>query len=577
MVIRVLPPALQNQIAAGEVVERPASVVKELLENSLDAGASRIRIAIEAGGRSRILIQDNGVGMAPQELPLAVTRHATSKIASADDLSRITSLGFRGEALPSIGAVARLSITSIQPGAMEATRILVEFGEILEQQPAALPRGTHVEVRDLFANIPARLKFLKTMATESKRCREVVERLALAHLDKDLELEIGGRPSLRFLSGQSLSKRLKVLWPERIVASLLPVRHASGGAQVTGLAGSPNQAQGRPDRIFFYVNQRPVKDPVLLKALREAYKGRLLSREAPQAVLFLTLPLEEVDVNVHPAKTEVRFRDKSMVFSLVRSAIRLALDRALGQGGTRRTDAPAAADRREEPPAKLLSYATFLEETGPSLREDFPQQRDVPPVRADRGAPRPAANLPDREGLHYLGQIDDTYLVCRQGTGDLVLVDQHAAHERVLFAAYKKGGEKDQAQLLALPMELSLHPAEQTRLQSLSQTLRGLGFSFELPKPGLMVVRTIPTVLRSGQAKSFLQEALSGQAEDLDDLWTMMACRTAIKAGDRLSTDEAVALLEAWQNTPDSHHCPHGRPVVVRFSRPDLEKLFKRR
>ena len=576
--IRVLPPALQNQIAAGEVVERPASVVKELLENSLDAGASRIRIAIEAGGRSRILIQDDGVGMAPQELPLAVTRHATSKIASADDLSRITSLGFRGEALPSIGAVARLSITSIQPGAVEATRILVEFGEILEQQPAALPRGTHVEVRDLFANIPARLKFLKTMATESKRCREVVERLALAHLDKDLELEIGGRPSLRFLSGQSLSERLKVLWPERIVASLLPVRHASGSAQVTGLAGSPDQAQGRPDRIFFYVNQRPVKDPVLLKALREAYKGRLLSREAPQAVLFLTLPLEEVDVNVHPAKTEVRFRDKSMVFSLVRSAIRLALDQALGQGGTLRTDAPPAADRsREGPPPKLLSYATFLEETKPGLREDYPQQPNLPPVRPDKGAPRPAANLPGREGLHYLGQIDDTYLVCRQGTGDLVLVDQHAAHERVLFAAYKRGGEKDQAQLLALPMELSLHPAEQARLQSLSQTLRGLGFSFELPNPGLMVVRTIPSVLSSGQAKAFLQEVLSGQAEDLDDLWTMMACRTAIKAGDRLSTDEAVSLLEAWQSTRDSHHCPHGRPVAVRFSPPDLEKLFKRR
>ncbi len=576
--IRVLPPALQNQIAAGEVVERPASVVKELLENSLDAGASRIRIAIEAGGRSRILIQDDGVGMAPQELPLAVTRHATSKIASADDLSRITSLGFRGEALPSIGAVARLSITSIQPGSVEAARILVEFGEILEQQPAALPRGTHVEVRDLFANIPARLKFLKTMATESKRCREVVERLALAHLDKDLELEIGGRPSLRFLSGQSLSERLKVLWPERIVASLLPVRHASGGAQVTGLAGSPDQAQGRPDRIFFYVNQRPVKDPVLLKALREAYKGRLLSRESPQAVLFLTLPLQEVDVNVHPAKTEVRFRDKSMVFSLVRSAIRLALDQALGQGGTLRTDSPADADRnREGPPPKLLSYATFLEETKPGLREDYPQQRNLPPVRPDRGAPRPAANLPGREELHYLGQIDDTYLVCRQGTGDLVLVDQHAAHERVLFAAYKRGGENDQAQLLALPMELSLHPAEQTRLQSLSQTLRGLGFSFELPKPGLMVVRTIPSILSSGQARAFLQEALSGPAEDLDDLWTMMACRTAIKAGDRLSTDEAVALLEAWQSTRDSHHCPHGRPVAVRFSPPDLERLFKRR
>ncbi|MFW6243689.1 MAG: DNA mismatch repair endonuclease MutL [Desulfovibrionales bacterium] len=576
--IRVLPPALQNQIAAGEVVERPASVVKELLENSLDAGASRIRIAIEAGGRSRILIQDDGVGMAPQELPLAVTRHATSKIASADDLSRITSLGFRGEALPSIGAVARLSITSIQPDAVEAARILVEFGEILEQQPAALPRGTHVEVRDLFANIPARLKFLKTMATESKRCREVVERLALAHLDKDLELEIGGRPSLRFLSGQSLSERLKVLWPERIVASLLPVRHASGGAQVTGLAGSPDQAQGRPDRIFFYVNQRPVKDPVLLKALREAYKGRLLSRESPQAVLFLTLPLQEVDVNVHPAKTEVRFRDKSMVFSLVRSAIRLALDQALGQGGTLRTDSPADTDRnREGPPPKLLSYATFLEETKPGLREDYPQQRNLPPVRPDRGAPRPAANLPGREELHYLGQIDDTYLVCRQGTGNLVLVDQHAAHERVLFAAYKRGGENDQAQLLALPMELSLHPAEQTRLQSLSQTLRGLGFSFELPKPGLMVVRTIPSILSSGQARAFLQEALSGQAEDLDDLWTMMACRTAIKAGDRLSTDEAVALLEAWQSTRDSHHCPHGRPVAVRFSPPDLERLFKRR
>ena len=605
--IRILPPGLKNQIAAGEVVERPASVVKELVENSLDAGASRVDVTLEKGGRSLMLVQDNGAGISAEQLNLAVTRHATSKIREFGDLSAICSFGFRGEALPSIASVSRFIMTSCAEGADEAAFIEVRAGEIVGEGPAALASGTRVEVRDLFANTPARLKFLKTESTENRRCQETLMRTSLAHLGTGFSLTMGGREAFRLPVDQELTARLSSFWPPNVCEGLSPFDYERNGYRAHGVAGSPSTAQGRGNRILLYVNGRPVQDKLMLSAVRQAYKGMLLSREYPQIVLFLELPREEVDVNVHPAKLEVRFVEESRVFSAIRGGILQALTspgmetmtspelRESGwpssSGGT-----PAAAGAPFYAPSsqgnhqptsagsapKFSTYRDFKSEYAPPKDLDLPLPPSASMVRETTAQSVPERLDAGREatlagsGFTYLGQIADTYLVLRQGDS-LVLVDQHAAHERILLAAMRDQRTKGDSQPLALPLEIPLHPSQVEVLQNIREELRTMGFMVEMDGPAKVLVRGIPPTLDTGKAREYLTDALAEKARGLDDLWTMMACKTAIKANQPLAVDEALALLETWLVTPERDYCPHGRPIVVRWSPFELEKLFKRK
>ncbi len=590
--IQVLSQALRNQIAAGEVVERPASVVKELVENSLDAGAGRVDVTLERGGQGLIVVQDDGSGVAPEELALAVTRHATSKLRSVEDLSAIMSFGFRGEALPSIASVSDFTMISKWDRADEARRMEVKAGVSGEQGPAALNSGTRVEVRDLFANVPARLKFLKTEATETKRCQEILFRLCLAHPDAGFSLTVNGKESFRLPPNQTLEARLAKFWPPSVCEGLLPVSHGLGDYAVRGLAGSPNTAQGRSGRMLLYVNNRPVQDRLLLGAVRAAYQGRLLAREYPQVVLFLDLPPDLVDVNVHPAKQEVRFRDESGVFSVVRRSIVQALE---GVGSGERFEEDVQPDGGQDRPqqsapsqARLVpgsdKFSTFREFKSGYGRKDHSLRVTVPVFTSLAGPDgrieeddKSAPSGLEEYGYSYLGQLGDTYLVLKRGDSSLVLVDQHAAHERILYEAMRSERNKGDFQPLALPLSLALHPSEAERLQEIWDDLRNAGFVLDMARTGMVDIRGIPPTLDAGQAKEYLRAALGSRLRGLEDLWIMLSCKSAIKAGQPLAPDEALSLLETWLDCPDKDYCPHGRPVVLDWSLADLEKMFKRK
>ena len=648
--IRLLPPDLRNQIAAGEVVERPASVLKELVENSLDAGAGNVHITLEDGGQTLLSVRDDGLGIPAAELELAVTRHATSKVASFTDLLRVASYGFRGEALPSIASVASVRVSSAYTpdqgdAAEEAAFIDVRAGHVSASGPAALHRGTVVEVRDLFANVPARLKFLKAPGTEQKRCEDLVVRLALARLDTAFSLTAGQRELLHFPAGQSLAERLRCVWPPTVTQGLLPFDTTVEGLRAHGLTGHPQSAQSRGDRVLLYVNGRPVSDRTLLAAVRTAYKGRLISREYPQTVLFLELPPEEVDVNVHPAKSEVRFRNERPVFSVVMRAIQTALEQTLplhvaslsgsGELPGSDTSATAAQQRHEAQTPRPLGFWGDLDTTSPlrqgkerpaademgieTLEESsLPPQGSDPepaafpalgfspagprppaespfslaageaPVASYGAAPQPMetpqswgspASSPERQihigDLAYLGQVAKTYLIVRRGA-DLMLLDQHAVHERIRLHHIQQEARTGQSQLLALPLELPLHPSEIQELQELWAELGALGFNLET-SGAVLRVTGLPPVLDRKEAESFLRLALAGKKGGFETLWHLMACRTAIKAGQELTPDEAAGLLRQWLATPESAYCPHGRPTAVTLTPRDMEKLFKRK
>jgi DNA mismatch repair protein MutL len=587
--IIVLPSELQNQIAAGEVVERPASVLKELVENSLDAGADRVDAAIESGGQGLISIQDNGIGLAPEELAPALTRHATSKIGSVHDLLHLSSFGFRGEALPSIASVSRFRIASVPRDGSEGSSLEVEFGAFSQPRPAAMREGTLVEVRDLFLNTPARLKFLKKQSTEAKKCQDALQRLALVNRSCAFRLTSGGRRILDFARDQSLLQRLQALWPKQITGSLLPVHLEADGASINGYVGHPDRAQGRADRIHFFVNKRPVQDKLLMSALKQAYTGKLLSREYPQAVLFLELPPPEVDVNVHPAKSEVKFREEKAVYSLLAKAVQNALaggDSPLsaaatesspdGRGGTP-GGRPRSPGSPRLPEIELRDRSgTYTPQSGEGGGE---QEHGFSAVLSREGPESDTSSTPSTAQLApdliYLGQLEATYLILRS-SNKLVFVDQHAAHERVLYTRYAREGARQGTQMLALPLRLRLHPSEQGMLDDAVKSLRELGFAIHREDEENVSIQGIPHQLDRSTAGEFLRDVLRQGEQGLEGMWRLMACRNAVKAGETLALPEAVQLLQAWLECPERQHCPHGRPVSSQLTSGDLEKMFKR-
>lgn len=586
--IRLLPPELCNQIAAGEVVERPASVLKELVENSLDAGATQIDTRLDNGGHSLIRVQDDGCGIAPEQLELAVTRHATSKIGALDDLERISSYGFRGEALPSIASVSRFSITSGAGSDGLAKRLDIEHGRLLGFSDSALRQGTLVEARDLFANMPGRLKFLKSPSTELKRAQTWLIRLALARPETGFSLFAAERQVLRFNKGQSLRERLRQIWPADIVEELLPLNSTLHGISISGFATPPHMAQPRPDRILFYVNGRSVNDKRLLTAVREAYKGRQLNREYPQLVLFVDINPSEVDVNAHPAKTEVRFRNEAAIFSSVFGALGQAFKglpsistaafspEVPDNGFWGNLDRRVLPLRKSPPPEPPHEWRAVI-----SASEAVPAPMLAEAAGALAGfeatpAASPVAPM-DRQKSQaaYLGQIADTYLVLRDAGGDLLILDQHAAHERILYEKLGRDSQ-GQEQRLMLPLELALDAAMRERLSQVLPDLRKFGFSLDLAGETL-VVSAIPALLTRQESREFLQEVLGDRRDGPVELLSSMACHAAVKAGQKLSGDEAWELVRQWMQCAEADFCPHGRPCVLRWNAASLEKLFKRR
>lgn len=602
--IRVLPTLVANQIAAGEVVERPASVVKELLENAIDAGAARISLDLEQGGIELVRVTDDGLGIPPDQLPLAIAPHATSKVESAADLEHIATLGFRGEALASIASVSRTSIRSRTRHDLAASVIEVEGSTVSAVRPAPGPVGTSVTVRNLFFNTPARRKFLRTLATEQDRCLDVLRQLALAHPAIGFRATVDGREVFSVPAGQSPQQRALDVLGKELAPQLLPV-HAdqfddARGIVLWGLAGHPAVARGTSKHQHVFVNGRPVRDRTIQHAISEAYRGLIDHTRYPTVLLMLEMSPQGVDVNVHPQKAEVRFRDSSMVHSVILHALR---------GALRAADlTPTLSEVRASPPMAGLpgsGLETSPPPPGVFVPPDtarfvdyftrFNPRAAEPIVYADHKPPQAEAppELPRPRAEQRVLQVHKSFLVTQDEQG-VVIIDQHALHERVMFeyllARVLSGPGLEQQHLLA-PVVVAAAPAHADRLCDLAPLLARIGVDARPIGPGQIGVHAFPTflfdrgvdpadfiesLLEAAEDLAFVADAKAGGEAAMRRVLDMMACKAAVKAGDRLSDTELDELVKLRLEVERSSNCPHGRPTSVRLTIKELEKLFGR-
>ncbi len=608
MTIRLLPQTLINQIAAGEVVERPASVVKELVENALDAGGTKIEVQIRDGGKSYLSVLDNGKGMSPEDLELAVERHATSKIPD-EDLFNIVTLGFRGEALPSIGSVARLTVMTREEGAETAWRLSVEGGIKSSVQPASGPRGTKIEVRDLFFATPARLKFLKTATTESHQIAEVLNRLAMAYPAVSFVFRDEKKTLFDYNAfGQevdALRLRLAQIISSGFFENSIPLEVEREEYTLKGFISVPTFNQSTAAHQYLFVNGRPVKDKLLTAAIRVAYQDYLARDRHPTVALFLQTPLREVDMNVHPAKTEVRFRDAQFVRGFLISALKNALhDFGHRASTTLATQAIAsfnpsvvhfeAIPKPKSPednirlPQNLFSASrsSFSRPSHPQIqRGNFAQSPDPLLKETEDSMPYEAPSTPPLGFAR--AQIDLTYIVA-ESDHSLILVDQHAAHERLVYEEMKQRIREKSVprQGLLVPEVVTLKADEVEALLNHREELQAFGLTIESFGGDAILVREVPALLRSVSpaplVKDLATECLElgkevSLQEKVEEVLATMACHGSVRAGKKLSPDEMNALLRQMEATPHSGQCNHGRPTYVELQKADIEKLFGRR
>lgn len=600
--IRILSEHLANQIAAGEVVERPASVVKELVENSLDAGAGRISVQVEGSGTRLIRVIDDGEGMDADDVLLSLERHATSKLGTEGGLEKIATLGFRGEALPSIGSVSWLTLWSRPADRPTGTRAEIRYGVLREVQEAGCARGTVVEVRHLFGNVPARRKFLKSARTELHHIAEVLRGQALGHVGAAFSLEAEGRPVVNLVGGDDLEARVRELYPDREFWLRLGPADEAGGFGLEGFLFHPGSAPAGSDRLRILVNFRPVQDRMIRHAVMEGLHGFLMKGRAPAGVLLLTVSPEQIDVNVHPAKLEVRFRRSRDVHRFIVQAVTTALEKYQDAVRSDLFAVPPPVNAGRLPPPSAATAPSASPGPAPVLFRGL-QEGTVtaePPAGLRRRTERETRGSAARDlqegkreevfaGLTLIGTLADLYLLCEKD-GELVVIDQHAAHERILYQQLRTGYVQRQAagQNLVFPLTLELAPDLSEAAAAHVPDLERLGFGIEHFGDETWVIKSVPAPLGAADPRELIVEAVellaagSGGTETgaiperVERLLATMACKAAVKGGSRLAPREMLELLARMRETDVFSHCPHGRPVFRRFSRREIARWFNR-
>lgn len=586
--IRVLPDEVVNRIAAGEVVERPMSVVKELVENSLDAGATRILVEIARGGKDLIKVVDNGSGIPPQELATAFSRHGTSKITSASDLETIATLGFRGEALPSIASISRLCLTSREQGAAEAAQIKVEGGKLGPLEPAGAPPGTTIVVRDLFFNTPARAKFLKTDATESLRVTQTLMSIALANPQASFTLLADGRETFSTTGTGNLQEVVARLFNTRLAKNCLTVAWDEGWVKITGLVGNPETARASRQQQFWALGQRPIASQMLSSALDRAYDTYLPRGQHPFCAITIQLEPHLVDVNVHPAKREVRFRQEQELYKAVVHAIRGGLEKI----------APKNLEVKPEPEVPKESYRPLAFDFPSAAREETPLYKPIPPMVPVEPLPQATlepAQLPELpkepqetqfwpKSLRVIGQAKNLYIIAA-GEDGLYLVDQHAAHERIRYEELQAQEEKHPSQLLLTPQKIELGVAESKALVRVQEELEKMGFVWEDFGGGSILLRAVPVGLVSDPEEVLLDFATLALSSEFRGAtpWqrkakvlATMACHSAVRAGEVLPPQGMEEIIQKLGQCQVPRSCPHGRPTMLKLSWGEVNRHFER-